>query len=140
MSRRLNDRFVDAADKVSYAIGTPLNIAFWFVALMVWTLLGPEIAHDPFLPSWFTSNSWNFPLNTVTTILELFIGYLIAASNNRQERALEALLNHIGASTDETLTDDRQVLALLAALTDRLAAVEQNTAPAASIQGDTPGA
>jgi low affinity Fe/Cu permease len=136
MSRRLIDRFVDAADRVSYAIGTPQNIGIWFVLLVAWTLLGPVIAKSSFLPVWFTSNSWNFPLNTVTTILELFIGFLIAASNNRQERSLELLLQHIGASTDESLADERQELATLAslaeqltALTERLAVIEQQTAP-----------
>jgi low affinity Fe/Cu permease len=136
MSRRLIDRFVDAADRVSYAIGTPQNIGAWFVLLVVWTILGPVIARSSFLPAWFTSNSWNFPLNTVTTILELFIGFLLAASNNRQERNLELLLQHIGATTDESLADDRQELAALdglplqlKALADRLIVIEQQTAP-----------
>lgn len=129
-SRSLNDLFVDAADKVSYAIGTPANIGLWFVALVVWTVMGPTISHDNFLPAWFTSNSWNFPLNTVTTILELFIGYLIAASNNRQERNSKLVLHHIGVTTDESLGDERQILQLLASLDQRLARIEQQSAPA----------
>jgi hypothetical protein len=38
------------------------------------------------MPSWFTSNNFNFPLNTVTTIAELYIGFLVGASTNRTER------------------------------------------------------
>jgi hypothetical protein len=47
-------------------------------------------------PPGFTSNGFNFPLNTVTTIAELYIGFLVGASSNRSERNLEATLGRIG--------------------------------------------
>lgn len=97
MSRRkgFNERFVDLADKVSYAIGTPLNIGFWIVAVVAWIVLGPYTAQHNFMPAWFTSNGFNFPLNTVTTLAELYIGFLIAAASNRAQRALTLLLDQM---------------------------------------------
>ena len=89
--------FQRVADRVSYLMGTPGNIILWVVAVGTWIALGPEIAKSSFLPDWFTSNSFNFPLNTVTTIAELYIGFLVGASSNRSERNLEATLGRIGA-------------------------------------------
>ena len=45
---------------------------------------------------WFTSTGFNFPLNLVTTVAELYIGFLVGASSNRSERNLEATLASIG--------------------------------------------
>ena len=80
------DRFVNAADRVSYAMGTPANILVWIVFVGTWFALGPYLANHNFMPAWFTSNNFNFPLNTVTTIAELYIGFLVGASTNRTER------------------------------------------------------
>jgi uncharacterized membrane protein len=79
-------RFVRAADRVSYAMGTWQNIVVWLILVGAWFALGPWTAHHSILPSWFTSNDFNFPLNTVTTIAELYIGFLVGASTNRTER------------------------------------------------------
>jgi hypothetical protein len=50
------DRF---ADWVSEAMGRPLNIAFWFVLIVGWTLIfalgGHKLSSGGWLPSWFTS-------------------------------------------------------------------------------------
>ncbi|HEV2217371.1 MAG TPA: hypothetical protein VGV88_07335 [Candidatus Dormibacteraeota bacterium] len=89
--------FQRIADRVSYAMGTPTNIIIWLLAVGTWIAFGPYIAGHNFLPDWFTSNSFNFPLNTVTTIAELYIGFLVGASSNRSERNLEATLARIGA-------------------------------------------
>lgn len=86
---KLNDRFVDFADKVSSGMGTPLNIIIWLLAVLAWFLLfalNPAMQNTQILPVWFTSNSFNFPLNTVTTLAELYIGFLVAAAANRVER------------------------------------------------------
>lgn len=96
--RTFNDKFVDFADKVSYGIGTPLNIGFWIFACFAWFaifVIHPELANKNFMPSWFTSTSFNFPLNTVTTLMELYIGFLVAAATNRAQRALTKLFNHM---------------------------------------------
>ncbi len=83
------DRF---ADWVSEAMGRPLNIAFWFILIVAWTLIfalgGPNLSSGSWLPSWFTSQGYNFPLNLITTVAELFIGFLVATAANRgPERA-----------------------------------------------------
>ena len=89
--------FQRIADRVSYGMGTPLNIAIWLVVVLGWTLLfalssSKSIQGGTFLPKWFTSTGYNFPLNLVTTVAELYIGFLVGASSNRSERNLEATL------------------------------------------------
>ncbi len=96
--------FQRVADRVSFAMGTPTNIVIWLLAVGTWIAFGPYIAGHNFLPAWFTSNSFNFPLNTVTTIAELYIGFLVGASSNRSERNLEATLGRIG--TQEKQIED----------------------------------
>jgi low affinity Fe/Cu permease len=102
--------FQRVADRVSYGMGTPQNIIFWIIAVALWVAAGPYIAQHPFLPDRFTSNSFNFPLNTVTTILELYIGFLVGASGNRSERNLEATLGRLGAQ-EQQIADVEQKLA-----------------------------
>jgi len=92
--------FQRIADRVSYGMGTPLNIAIWIVLVLGWTLLfalssSKSIQGGTFLPAWFTSTGYNFPLNLVTTVAELYIGFLVGASANRSERNLEDTLAQI---------------------------------------------
>jgi hypothetical protein len=92
--------FQRAADKVSYGMGTPLNIGVWIILVVGWTstfALHIVNASGSFLPTWFTSTGYNFPLNLVTTDAELYIGFLVGASSNRSERNLEATLARISA-------------------------------------------
>lgn len=84
-------------DKVSYAQGTPGNLTFWLVVIGLWFAFGPELGHATFIPGWASSNAWNFPLNTGTSCMELFIGFLVSASTNRSERHLETTLERMGA-------------------------------------------
>jgi hypothetical protein len=97
--------FQRVADKVSYGMGTPTNIAIWVVLVVGWTLLfavgGAKIASGTWLPVWFTSTGFNFPLNLVTTVAELYIGFLVGASSNRSERNLEATLARLGAQEEQ---------------------------------------
>lgn len=87
------------ADWVSEAMGSPGNIVIWLVAVLAWVSLfafgGPHLASGSWLPAWFTSQGFNFPLNLVTTVAELFIGFLVATAANRSQRALTALLGRI---------------------------------------------
>ena len=83
------------ADYVSAAMGRPVNIMIWRVLVAGWTLLFATHILSPnadFLPGWFTGTTFNFPLNLVTTVAELFIGFLVAAAANRSERNLELTL------------------------------------------------
>jgi low affinity Fe/Cu permease len=97
-------RFLEFANWVSEAMGKPTNIVFWFVLVVSWTLIfalgGPHLASGTWLPGWFTSTGYNFPLNLITTVAELFIGFLVAAAANRAQDALTVLLAHIRAGVE----------------------------------------
>jgi low affinity Fe/Cu permease len=85
--KSLNEKFLAFADWVSTAMGSPINIALWALFVIVWTGIfafgGAHIASGRWLPQWFTSQGFNFPLNLITTVAELFIGFLCAAATNR---------------------------------------------------------
>jgi low affinity Fe/Cu permease len=115
------DRF---CDWVSEAMGRPLNIVFWAVFVTSWTLVfalgGPHLASGKWLPAWFTSQGYNFPLNLVTTIAELFIGFLVATAANRSQNALTLLLDElktllaaVKAEDDELLSAGKSVTQLV---------------------------
>ena len=110
------------ADYVSAAMGRPTNIVIWLIAVVTWTAVfalgGSHIASGTWLPGWFTSQGFNFPLNLVTTVAELFIGFLVAAASNRSERNLELTLARISQQ-------DQQIADVETGLSDSLA---QNTA------------
>jgi low affinity Fe/Cu permease len=92
--------FERIADYVSAAMGRPANIMVWLALVTGWTVLFASGVVNPagtFLPGWFTSQGFNFPLNLITTVAELFIGFLVAAASNRSERNLEATLAAIAA-------------------------------------------
>lgn len=113
------DRF---ADWVSEAMGRPLNIAFWFVLVVAWTLIfalgGPQLSSGSWLPAWFTSQGYNFPLNLVTTIAELFIGFLVATAANRAQNALTALLDKIETQEEQIEATGADIVALIKENTD----------------------
>jgi low affinity Fe/Cu permease len=95
------------ADYVSAAMGRPANIMIWLVLVVGWTsLFAAHVvsANANFLPGWFTGTAFNFPLNLVTTVAELFIGFLVAAAANRSERNLELTLAAI-AKQEEHIED-----------------------------------
>jgi low affinity Fe/Cu permease len=105
LRNRLKSRYGRFCDWVSEAMGRPLNITFWFAAIVVWTAIfafgGPRLASGSWMPAWFTSTGYNFPLNLTTTVAELFIGFLVGTAANRSQNALTALLNHMQAMLDE---------------------------------------
>ncbi len=110
--------FLKFANWVSEAMGKPANLAFWFVLVVSWTLVfvlgGPYLASGKWLPRWFTSTGYNFPLNLITTVAELFIGFLVAAAANRAQDALTVLLAHVRAGVQMALLDEirRRVTAI----------------------------
>lgn len=101
----LNEKFIKVADAVSFGMGTPTNIFFWVVAVVVWFGLGIAksqlFEQGNFLPAWFTSTAWNFPLNTITTLAELYIGFLVAAATNRAERKLREIIVGIKTTVEK---------------------------------------
>jgi len=108
------DRF---ADWVSEAMGRPLNIAFWFVLVVTWTLIfalgGPKLSSGSWLPTWFTSQGYNFPLNLITTVAELFIGFLVATAANRAQNALTALLDKIDTQEEQIEATEANLVSLI---------------------------
>lgn len=108
--KRINNIFLTVADTVSYAMGTPGNIIFWIILVGLWFSYGPIIAKSSFLPSWFTSNMFNFPLNTVTTLVELFIGFLVAASANRNERVNKEMIGKQNQLIEKVVNLENQLL------------------------------
>lgn len=109
--------FLKIADYVSAAMGRPTNIIIWLIAVVAWTgtfaFGSSHIASGTWLPAWFTSQGFNFPLNLVTTVAELFIGFLVAAASNRSERNLEMTLARLGEQ-------DQQIAAVEGRLGDSL--------------------
>ena len=120
------ERFARIADAVSYGMGTPTNISIWTLAIAAWFCLfafNPNLQNTDFLPSWFTSNSFNFPLNTVTTVAELVIGFLIAAAANRVEKRnyelhqhMAKILEHVEKLVEATDRAEREEIKLLRSL------------------------
>jgi low affinity Fe/Cu permease len=110
--------FLKIADYVSAAMGRPTNIMIWLIAVIAWTAVfalgGPHIAGGTWLPAWFTSQGFNFPLNLITTVAELFIGFLVAAASNRSERNLETTLTRLSQQ-------DQQIAEVESRLSDTLA-------------------
>lgn len=122
---KLNERFTDFADKVSSGMGTPLNIIIWLCAVISWFVLfavDPSLQSSSFMPTWFTSLPFNLPLNLITTLAELYIGFLVAAAANRVERhnrVLQAqqlkIIQHIdstaGQEEEEVADAEKRLLA-----------------------------
>jgi len=130
-SRDTSSLFQRVADKVSYGMGTPTNIGIWIVLVAGWTLLfalgSKHIAGGTWLPAWFTSTGFNFPLNLVTTVAELYIGFLVGASSNRSERNLERTLAKISAQDDQIAGVGKQLSQSLHLNTELTAEVHRLT-------------
>jgi len=121
--------FQRVADRVSYGMGTPTNIAIWVILVVGWVLLfaldhNSRVADGSFMPKWFTSTGFNFPLNLVTTVAELYIGFLVGASSNRSERNLEATLASISHQNEMIRSQEKQIQRVEEKLAKSL---EQNT-------------
>jgi low affinity Fe/Cu permease len=114
--------FLKFANWVSEAMGRPANIVFWFVLVALWTLVfavgGPHLASGTWLPAWFTSTGYNFPLNLITTVAELFIGFLVAAAANRAQDALTVLLAHIRAGVERDVAIEQELKQAIAENTE----------------------
>lgn len=78
--------FQKLADGLSYVLTTWQNFIVWVLLIAAWIIAGPWVASHNFLPGWFTSNAFNFPLNTVTTLAELYIGFLLGVNAARIQK------------------------------------------------------
>ena len=108
--------FQRLADWTSAAMGRPTNIMVWLLLVVIWTVIfAAKIvpANGSFLPAWFTGQGFNFPLNLITTVAELFIGFLVAAAANRAQRVLEGVIDGIRTVLDHVaVTDEKLATAL----------------------------
>jgi low affinity Fe/Cu permease len=126
-------------------MGRPKNIIFWLVLVLGWTLIFAThivSATANFMPAWFTGQSYNFPLNIVTTVAELFIGFLVAAAANRSEKALSTIINHILVETDEIdslLKENTDLTRQVHATTARLNEIEAHLEAISDKLGPHPG-
>ena len=106
--------FLRFANWISQVMGEPPNIIFWLVLIVIWTCIfafgGPKLATGSWLPAWFTSPGFNFPLNLITTVAELFIGFLVAAATNRAQDALTSLIVHIKLVLDNDVALEKQIM------------------------------
>lgn len=143
---RVDDLFTRFADQVSEQVGK-----WWFsvvslVILSAWTLYGALVI-GPQVADWFSSPQWNFPLNTITTVGEWFLGAFIAAAANRVERrnremqqAHTQLLNDIRRWVER---EEREIEALaeqVAAEIDAVAVADDDDdeAPASGATSQSP--
>jgi hypothetical protein len=78
--------FQKLADGLSFVLTTWQNFIVWVLLIAAWIIAGPWVASHNFLPAWFTSNAFNFPLNTVTTLAELYIGFLLGVNAARIQK------------------------------------------------------
>ena len=85
----------------------------------------PHIASGTWLPAWFTSQAFNFPLNLVTTVAELFIGFLVAAASNRSERNLEMTLARLGKQDEQIVDVEQRLGSSLAQNTDLISELRE---------------
>jgi len=106
--------FLRFANWISEAMGKPPNIIFWFILITIWTCIfafgGPRLSSGSWLPGWFTSQGFNFPLNLITTVAELFIGFLVAAAANRSQDALTSLILHIKQALDNDVLLEKRII------------------------------
>jgi low affinity Fe/Cu permease len=120
--------FEKIADWVSAAMGRPTNIIVWGVLVLIWVVIfafgGAHLASGTWMPAWFTSTGFNFPLNLITTVAELFIGFLVAAASNRSERNLDRTLAAIAAQGVKVQETEDRLAAVDAENTELL---RQNT-------------
>ena len=102
---------------VSEGMGKPANIIFWIFAVVAWTSIfafgGPHLSSGSWLPAWFIGQGFNFPMNLFTTVLEMFLGFLVAAAANRSQAALTLLLEHIRLNVDRDVDMESKLATLL---------------------------
>jgi uncharacterized membrane protein len=111
----IDEKFTNIADKVTETVGRWFFTVISFMLLMIWILYGML-----FIANWFTSATWNFPLNTITTVGEWFMEGLILAAANRVERRNNMLLEKIESLAEKIEAEESQEVAELVQIDQRL--------------------
>lgn len=101
-------------------MGTPANIALWLFVIGAWTFCWAAftvtMTHLRLLPAWATSNAFNFPLNTGTSVAELFIGFLVGTAASRGEQAMYVAVEKVSALEATVLEHVQRMETLLSAV------------------------
>lgn len=80
------ERFQRMADATAHAVGTVWAFGAALLSVLVWGATGP-LFHF--------SNGWNFAINSSTTVITFLMVFLIQATQNRQDRALNVKLDEL---------------------------------------------
>lgn len=75
--RDINTTFTNIADIVSEAVGTWWVTGASVIVVLIWLASGPFF-------HW--SDTWQLLINTPTTVLEMWLGFLCCAAANRVEK------------------------------------------------------
>lgn len=75
--KMLDERFTDIADAISEGMGKWWVTGLSILAVALWLATGPFFHF---------SDTWQLIINTPTTILEMWIGFLLGAAANRTEK------------------------------------------------------
>lgn len=122
--KTLDERFTDSADAISEGMGKWQVSVLAALLIIVWTLYCMFTQG----PTWWYSQYYNFPLNLVTTVAELFIGFLVAAAANRVERHHNQLLYEIKARASADLHVSAEDAATNKATSDDIQAIKAELA------------
>lgn len=73
-------------------MGTPVAFSIALVSVIAWALSGPALGF---------SETWQLSINTTTTIVTFLMVFLIQATQNRQEQAIQEKLDAILGEIDQ---------------------------------------
>jgi low affinity Fe/Cu permease len=89
-SKDWNDRFREAANALTRAVGTPWAMAGAALVIVVWAASGPIFGF---------SDTWQLVINTGTTIVTFLMVFAIQTSQNRESKALNLKLDELIRAT-----------------------------------------
>ena len=86
----LDDRFRDAANAVTAAVGTPWAMLAAVAVVLAWAVTGPLFGF---------SDTWQLVINTGTTIVTFLMVFAIQTSQNREAKALHLKIDELIRAT-----------------------------------------
>lgn len=102
--KTLDERFTDFADSVSELMGKWWVTGISVLAVLVWLAIGPFMRF---------SDSWQLAINTPTTVLEMWLAFILAAAANRLERRNREMLEQQNRMLEHNLWMHQRQLDLL---------------------------
>src|SRR4051812_33411363 len=83
--------FDRAVDRIVAAAGSPAAVLASIATVLTWAAFGPTFHY---------SENWQLFINTGTTIITFWLGFLILRTQNRDTRALHAKLDALVKATE----------------------------------------